>query len=460
MEKSPLNRSEIIEKLRFPDTDVRRQTIEMFFNEEPDEEILSILCSFLNDENTGVRDAVSNVLTINNNEKIPGLLVPLVSSPDISVRNLAGELLLRKGEASIEPLTKYLATNENLDDQKFIIDILGLIGISGPEPEIIKVLRNSNNDNVILSCIEALGNLKSTQSYDVLVEYYDKLDLYKPTIVEALGKLDNPAILDFIFDKYANEEELTKFAMLECLGKQGNDDSFFFLLSELKYYEPPLSWEAIRSLKLLKDKLELDIPFDESTKNSILNALQEGDVYYKKPAVSLLRSFVDREVFKTYLAVFGGDFTIDDEIKNNIYPHFELFVRQLIDYLDGSPGNLRAVIELTREMFEMSSPSEQNDSLAIESHKLCEKLTGHLTHPDEEVRRIVMELLFHLNPETALIFSDTMMADQNVWNRMRLVDLLEELNSEKAVPVLELLANDEDEMIKERALQVLSGTNN
>lgn len=460
MENSHLDKLEIIEKLRSPDPDVRRQTTEIFFNETPDEEVLTVLCSLLSDENPGVRDAVNNVLLFSDNEDIPAFLVPLISSTDIAIRNLAGELLIRKGEKSINALISHLSTTDNVDDQKFIIDILGLIGVAGPEEEIIGVLIRSSNDNVILACIEALGNLKSSKSAEILMKYYNKSEIFKPTIIEALGKLESPAVLDFILDKYPNEDELTKFAMLECIGKLGNDDSFFFLLSELKYYEPPLSWEAIRSLKLLKDKLVLDIPFDESTKNSILNALKEGDVDYKKPAVSLLKSFVDREVFKTYLFIFGKDYLIDEEIKSNIYPHFTMFVKQVIEYLEDSPKNLRAVIDLTREMFEMKDPSETNGSLSIEKHKLCEKLTGHLTNPDEEVRRIVMELLFHLSPDTAIIFADTMSSDQNIWNRLRLVELLEESRIEKALPVLELLATDEDEMIKERVQQVLSGINN
>jgi hypothetical protein len=165
-------------------------------------------------------------------------------------------------------------------------------------------------------------------------------------------------------------------------------------------------------------------------------------------------------VFRAYLNIYGKDCLIDEEIKNNVYPHFEMFVKQVIEYLDDSSKNLRAVIDLTREMFEMKDPSETNGSLSIEKHKLCEKLTGHLTNPDEEVRRIVMELLFHLSHDTAIIFADTMSSDQNVWNRLRLVELLEVYRSEKTLPVLEMLARDEDEMIKDRVLQVLSGINN
>jgi HEAT repeat protein len=460
MENSHLDKLEILEQLRSPDPDLRRQAIEIFFNQEPDDEVLTVLCSLLSDENPGVRDAANNVLLLNDKESIPVFLVPLISSSNIAIRNLAGELLIRKGEKSINSLISHLSSTDNVDDQKFIIDVLGLIGVSGPEKEIIEVFLSSSNDNVKLACIEALGNLKSVESSDILMKYYDKADIFKPTIIEALGKLESPAVLDFILDKYTNEDELTKFAMLECIGKLGNDDSFFFLLSELKYYEPPLSWEAIRSLKLLKDKLELDIPFDESTKNSILNALKEGDVEYKKPAVSLLKSFIDKEVFRAYLNIYGKDCLIDEEIKNNVYPHFEMFVKQVIEYLDDSSKNLRAVIDLTREMFEMKDPSETNGSLSIEKHKLCEKLTGHLTNPDEEVRRIVMELLFHLSHDTAIIFADTMSSDQNVWNRLRLVELLEVYRSEKTLPVLEMLARDEDEMIKDRVLQVLSGINN
>jgi len=445
----------ILQELESTDSSIRRAVVEELISEELDNKLIDIICKKLYDEDKGVRDAVSQTLIFNQSEQIPEILIPYIASEDIAVRNLAGDILLKKGIASVPALVNYLP-NGNADDKKFIIDILGLIGDQSVAPQISQVLKETNNDNLILACVEALGNLKCDQCFDELVKVYSQNELFKPTVIEAFGKMESVAALDFVLNNFQNEDELTKFSMLETLGKIGNEETFFLLLSELKLSSPPLNWAIIESLKNLKDKLQIDIPFDESSKNSLLNTLKEGELNYKRAASHLINYFLDRDIVDTCLEVYGDDYEIDENIKMNYHQEPIPFYNQLAGHLKSEFPNLRNVLELTKEVLE-TDPYESIKQLNdLAYHNICDALTELLSNADEEIRRIAMELLFYLNTSIAIMFIDVMTSDNNMWNRLRLIELIENENDERVKESLKILSSDEEEMVREKAISVLS----
>ena len=171
--------NEIIETLKSTDPAVRREAVESLMNQRVDEEILQLLCSMLMDPDKGVRDSSSYTLIFNGDPLIPKYVVPFISSNDISIRNLAGEVLLKIGENSIDELINYMEYTNNDDDIKFVIDILGLIGNDRPVSKIISILEKNVNENVILACLEAIGNMHYADALPVLIKFYEKNELYR-----------------------------------------------------------------------------------------------------------------------------------------------------------------------------------------------------------------------------------------------------------------------------------------
>ena len=49
---------------------------------------------------------------------------------------------------------------------------------------------------------------------------------------------------------------------------------------------------------------------------------------------------------------------------------------------------------------------------------------------DEEVEEVRLIVIF-LDPETGVLFLDTMLSDDNFWNRIRLVEILENFDDER-----------------------------
>lgn len=451
---SSINENEM-NQIKSEDPSERRMIVEDFMNRELDEETVKLLCTLLEDPDKGVRDSASMTLIFNGNPSIPKYIIPYISSPEISIRNLAGEILLRIGENCIDDMVDYI-TNANDDDQKFLIDVIGLIGSEKAVEKILEVLNKSNNDNVILACIEAIGNIGYSDALPFLISFYEKNELYKPTIIEALGKMNSREILDFITSKYSVEDELTKFSIIESLGNLGDESTFYFLLSELSKTKGPLIWPIISSLQMLKEKYGLDLPFDESIKNSILFTLLEAEPKYKRSAANLITVFDDKDILDALLRIYGEDMETDENIKPAFFQYSNLIYPKVAGIIKQSPKNLKHVLWLVKEIVEFDGGVSINNLSQLDRRNLCDSFTMCLDNPDEEVRKTSIELLFLTSLETAFVFIDTMIEDDNMWNRLKILELIENIYQPKVNEILKKMLNDPEEMIKERVEWLLS----
>jgi len=433
----------------------RRETAENLLSEEINLEIAKALVAKMTDTDKGVRDAISMTLAYNDFETIPELVVPFISSEEISVRNLAGEILVRRGLNSIPAMMKYLRTSDD-DDQKFIIDIFALIGDDAPVEMVKNILIETQNENVALACIEALGSMKAEGAIEELKKAFDKNELYRPTIAETFGKIGSASALEFLIERYDEIDELSRFSVLESFGEIGDQQTFYFILSKLKNAQPPLNWAIVSSLNALKDRLGLEIPFDETTKHAILNTLSEADLKYRQSAAALLTLYRDAEVLNACINAYGSDPEIDGNLQAILIEQPSMFYTQLIDKLRQTQHNLRSLLELLKQTLDMDGGEGLKTLGGLELHNLTERLSECLTNPNEEVRRFSMELLFSTNRETAFVFLDTMLSDSNTWNKLLLVDILEQIEDPRSNDGLRTLAADSEEMIQQRAEWVLS----
>lgn len=459
MQEKSLDLKEEIKLLNSEDPAIRRETAEKYTHTQMPEEIAKLLAEKLLDPDNGVRDAVCQSLILNDFDKIPNFVVPYTGSTlEISTRNLAGEILLRRGITAIPAMVAYIDEGDD-DDKKFIIDLLGLIGDLSPAKKIVEVLRKTENENVALACFEALGNIKSDESVEELESFYDKNELYKPTIIEALGKIGSDRAVNFIIEKYTTEDELTKFSMIESLGEIGNEQAFFMLVGELENVSGALAWAAISTLKKLRDKYSLDVPFDEHMKNAILATLSDAEVEYKRAAANLITEFEDKEIVETCLNLFGQDEEIDYNVKSRFFENPAFSLPKIADYLKQKPKHIKELLELVSEIIQRDGGESLGKLSDIDFRNLGDAFSISLEDPDEEVRRYSIELMFFINPETALVFLDTMLEDDNYWNRLRVLEILENFEDERANEAIKKMANDHEEMVSDKAKELLSQRN-
>jgi len=460
MDKKPLqNLKEIIQNIDNTDTNTIIELLDGLNELENIDDYSESICSLLTHEDKGVRNTASMVLLSKTPENAPSYIVKFISSNDISVRNLAGEILIKFGNISVNALIEY-NNDKNDDDQKFIIDVLGLIGDSRASDHILSILSASENDNVILACIEALGNIKCTEADDILFLLYERNELYKPSVVEALGKVGSKKALEFLLNKFPEEDELIKYSILESLGYIGDVDTYFFLLEQVISTHGPLVGPLITSIFLLKEKYNLDIPFDDKMKSLLMYTLQEGTPEHKKIALSLINVFSDKDILIACLKFLGEDYELDEIIRSKIYNNVNYIYDEITKVLSANPSNIRHILNLFLSVIvDYSNSGETLNIPLVQIRNIVHSISEYLNNPDEEVRRASMEILFILDAESALLFVDSMCNDENIWNRLRLVEILETLNLPDVNIALLKLAGDPDEMVRERANEIINQRN-
>ncbi len=101
------------------------------------------------------------------------------------------------------------------------------------------------------------------------------------------------------------------------------------------------------------------------------------------------------------------------------------FFKKTSDYLTQNPSNVKNIIALIKEMIQVDGGLSLQSLTEFEIRSFIDEFTKQLSNPDEEVRASSMELLFFLDMETALMFSDMMIEDSVTWNRMRLLDIIQ-----------------------------------
>lgn len=452
------NLAEYLKIVESGDASEKIELIDSLLYEEVPDNLAKKIISLIDYDDRGVANSISTFAIFNPNPNIGKFLVPFISSTDIFKRNLAGDTLIKMGSKTVPFIIDYLE-NRNDDDIKFLIDVAGMIGDSTASRKTLEILKVNKNANVILACVEALGNLKFEESIPQLITVYDMDAFYRPTVIEAMGKIGSKDALDFMVLMYDKEDEITKFSIIESLGKIGDEGTFFFLLSELGNTSGPLLHALIGSMYELKLRFDFDIPFDERMKSAILKTITEGEPQYKKAAVHLITVFDDKETIQTCLKIYGEDPELDETIKPKFFENPQLIYPFIAEILKNMPGNVQGLLALLKEILEYESMMGSISISSIDLRDFTDSFVKCLESPDEEVRKLSIELLFGLNINTAILFLDQMVQDDDIWNKLKILEYIENINHPNVDKALRVLSSDEEQMVSERASVILSQRN-
>jgi len=191
-------------------------------------------------------------------------------------------------------------------------------------------------------------------------------------------------------------------------------------------------------------------------KNLILLTIAEAEIKYKKAAAQLVSEFNDGDVVAACLNIYGEDAELDETLKPKFFENRNFLLSKLNGVINSVPKNLRHILSLIKEIYD-DNPGQITSSIyQIELRSLLDSFVNCLNNSDEEIRRTSAELLFLLEPSTALMFVDKMIEDDNLWNKLKLLELLESNPGEESLTALVKLSEDQEEMISERASMILA----
>jgi HEAT repeat protein len=221
----------ITEALSSPDEEIRLQGLRDLASCDSTEGLDLIFQAF-GDESWRVRkESIELYLKRPVSRELIGEIIELLHAEEnAGLRNAAVEILTRMGRDSV-PLLLSQARCPDPDVRKFIIDILGDIEDSEAVPVLIAGL-DDEDSNVRAAAAENLGKLKSTEAVPSLLNAMHHQDLLLQfTILDALSRIAAPVSLNDLMP-YKNEKLLRK-ALIDCLGKAGDDSAVSELVVSL-----------------------------------------------------------------------------------------------------------------------------------------------------------------------------------------------------------------------------------
>lgn len=190
-----------------------------------DENVVKSLCELITHNDSGVRDVAVRALCDLKGDLArlaAQIIAPNIVSPNIELRNTAGDILAHLGESSAEFLLDYLE-NPDPDARKFACDLLGLINTRHLAHKIHPLL-DDPDENVVQSAIETLGNYQDESIIEKLVKIYNTKEDQKPNVIEALGKIGSRKAIDFLIFVLTDEkDDFLKTEIIDALSINCDD---------------------------------------------------------------------------------------------------------------------------------------------------------------------------------------------------------------------------------------------
>ncbi len=400
---------EITSNLDSSDSDDRRWAI--YDLEDYDSEaIMPYIVRGILDENRAVREAASELL-----ENVPvhicaDDLVPLLGSERIEVRNIVAAIFVKYGIDAVDPLMSALF-NENEDVRKFGADILGLAGKDNAVESLCKVALNDEVANVSVSAVEALGKIGSPLALPSLHEILEGKRGMRVEAAEAIGLIGSDESASILGEYIHEDDPILQYAVFEALGNVGNTETIQVLKPFLQNTPALLQEQVCRTILTIGQKNRMNVLQDE---NGFIDILME---FLKKDIADIVSLAINQLGFKTRIEGLDKFINVAHELPSNL-------LVALINSIKQTHDNAKPLIILA------DSKDEWVAYTAIESLSNFSK---------EEVGYKLMDILRTSSGLPVLAAIKT----------------AARIELEEAIPIIQFLANSEDDDIRSTAIRIL-----
>jgi HEAT repeat protein len=242
----------VLKNLSHEDPDERRQAI-LKLGELKDKRSISRLINLFRDPVRAVQEAVVDALIQIRGREVVTALVPVLAETNLTVRNLALEVLKRIGGDAPDVLFTGLREAQDPFIKKTYCEILGALGDPESIPHLIPCLQ-SPHVLVAMGAAEALGQIGDPQAVPYLLQSLKGPTWVRCAGVEALGQIGDLRILEPLLQIPLEENLMVTFMVIRTLGNLRDERCLPYLLSALKYH-PRFVVPVIQALEKLSEKL-------------------------------------------------------------------------------------------------------------------------------------------------------------------------------------------------------------
>lgn len=294
----------IVEQARSADPDARQKAA-VLVAQSADERNLPLMFELLGDKDWRVRKTiVDGFVRDARPDIVEGLLDALADPENAGKRNSATEALIRIGDGAIGPIIARLRRESDIDVRLSLVNLVGDLRSSDGFDMLLELLEGESDINVASSIVSSLGKYRDAAALPHLMRALrTRDDLWlKFHIVEALGDIGDRAALPAILPLYS-EKSLRK-PVLESVGKIADVGTVNFLLRIIAE-EEKLNLTALRALVRIAEASKPRI-VEEAERQLIQSRFRESFPRDKiAPLIEHLHTTPKREV-KCFIVKFLG----------------------------------------------------------------------------------------------------------------------------------------------------------
>ncbi len=394
-----------------------------------DQSLIHFLVHGLNSSNRGLKDACYRALVnypAHLKDFVASAVAPIIETREIELRNLAGDILTKLKKHSSGALVNYLKSDD-FDIRKFACDIIGLVD-DGENIDTIMQLYDDSDDNVVLSSIEAIGNIFYRNQTNVdkqhivksLIELYEiNNENLQPQIIETLGKIGGSDSESFLLNIVRHDTDLfLKIAAIDSLAVVGSDIGICnLLLSEINEYPIEIQTVVLKTALAIGFRIEEIPELPDNSRNIAHKALLDDD-----PDIS-----------SAGLAALGQQFKTEDvRFIIKFYEKAEFETQQYILYnlLENSSNGVKQDFVVTFFDCNIDDDSASNNTDFVSAIQT------------------IWESLSNYNQEFVLKMIIELMIEKNCINKNEVIEILSKFDDELLEKVRTLIISDNTEISK------------
>lgn len=430
----------------------KRLALEALFDTPCEVQSIMKAASLFADSDRGVREAAARLLVLCSNETAAMVVAPYIESTNISIRNLAGDTLIRMGINAVNPVLKYI-NSTNKDVRKFAIDILAQLPASSEVDKIAKHLTDDDK-NVICAAIDALGNLQANSYIKDLIELYPRYDFAKPNIVHALSKLGNNVPVNFFLNSLSDEDPIVQLASAEALSFRKDSSILNSLIEKVEKVSPLAKPVLIHSIiKIFESSLTTQNP-PASLKEHLIEMLDDPDPLYVRAAIRGLKYLFDDDVLKSIIRHYGKRSDSIDAAIVEVLKEYSDSVSIIVSEV--KQGNINPVhaIPLILNLLRDDITWDKNSNSEIFG-EICLIIEKNYLDLETETRVAAIEFCSRTLSEDCSRIIRLALKDSEHIVRSFAIDLVRELDPRKFLEELKELREDYDEDIREAANEIV-----
>jgi HEAT repeat protein len=444
------------------DSDARRHAAEDLAAERGLAPIAA-LAAALQDANKGVRDTACRSLLLIGGADGARAVVEYVCSQDIVTRNLATDLLVKIGGPGIPALLPYL-TDVDHDVRKAVVDVLGLIGGQVPVAPVLDLLRDPD-PNVVVSAVEALGNMRNVEAVAGLEGTFERCDYARPAVAEALGKTGDPRSRDFVMTQlrsalsHVQDDPLTLLGLIEAAGKVGEADAIGVLAEGFPRIPRGLGGTALHAIVEIASRTGSPLPAIVDIDGILTGMLGNEDLAVRASAATWLGLCAGPAAVQTMVDAYGAEPEVDTLLAAALLERPEA-LSCLVRALESGAGStarakasLLSQVVLARIRVMMRSGGVPEDETIVSSG--FDAVARAWDGGDQDARSSIIDAMFRLDGDRAVQFLDTVLEQPDPWLRMHVIEVIAAIADSRAPVYIARFLNDEDEMVRELAENVL-----